>query len=133
MSGATEFSLAGRRLMIVEDEYMIAAELEDALTREGATVVGTAGSIARGLQLLDEEDPDAVVLDLNLGGEVSAPLAAVLADRNVPFVIVTGYGESWMTFSEFRHAHITEKPADGRQIARLLVNALAAPEESPAR
>jgi len=128
MSALKESSLAGHRLMIVEDEYLIAADLKEALMQEGATVVGMASSVARGLELLEETNPDAVILDLNLRGEVSAPLAAALEDRNVPFVIVTGYGDSWMTFSEFSKAHVTEKPADNSQIVRMLVDALAAPE-----
>ena len=125
MTPANDRPLSGRQLLIVEDEYLIASDLESALKREGASIVGMANSVARGLELLAEHRPDAAVLDLNLGGDVSAPLAAALAERDVPFVIVTGYGESYMTFPEFEHAHVAEKPVDYQQVVRALSDALA--------
>ena len=64
--------LAGRRILIVEDEALVAMLVEDAL--------------------LDSAAPDAAVLDLNLAGETSTPVADLLASRGVPFVVATGYG-----------------------------------------
>lgn len=122
-----EPQLAGRRILIVEDEYIIAADLEDVLAREGATVVGIASSVAHGLALVDKAHPEAAVLDLNLGGEISAPVASALAERSVPFVIVTGYGESWSRYPEFRDVPRTDKPVDPWHLIGLLSRALAAP------
>ena len=124
MSDLTPSALTGRRLLVIEDEYLIAADLKQNLEREGA-IVGIAGSVARGLELLDEIGPDAAVLDLSLGGKVSAPLAAAFTERNVPFVILTGYGESWMTFPEFHQAPVADKPVDHAVLVRLLGSALA--------
>ena len=129
MSELTPLALAGRRLLVIEDEYLIAADLKQSLEREGA-IVGIAGSVARGLELLDEIDPDAAVLDLSLGGDVSAPLAAAFTERGVPFVILTGYGESWMTFPEFHQAPVADKPVRHEVLVRLLGRALAGSAEN---
>lgn len=104
---------------------MVAADLEALLEREGASVVGMASSVAGGLKLLDATHPEAAVLDLNLAGEVSKPLAAAFAERCVPFVIVTGYGESWTRSSEFRDAPRIDKPVDHQRLVHLLGQSLA--------
>lgn len=88
--------LAGRRILVVEDEALVAMLVEDALLDAGATVVGPAATVAEALALLEREPdpPHAAVLDLNLAGETSTPVADVLAKRGVPFVVATGYGAS---------------------------------------
>ena len=84
--------LAGRRILIVEDEALVAMLVEDALLDAGAEVVGPVATVAEAMALLDTAAPDAAVLDLNLAGETSTPVADVLAARSVPFVVATGYG-----------------------------------------
>jgi CheY-like chemotaxis protein len=84
--------LAGRRILIVEDEALVAMLVEDALLDAGAEVVGPVATVAEAMSLLDTAAPDAAVLDLNLAGETSTPVADVLASRGVPFVVATGYG-----------------------------------------
>jgi CheY-like chemotaxis protein len=87
--------LTGRRVLVVEDEALVAMLVEDALLDAGATVLGPAATVAEALALLErEEPPHAAVLDLNLAGETSTPVADVLAARGVPFVVATGYGAS---------------------------------------
>jgi CheY-like chemotaxis protein len=84
--------LAGRRILIVEDEALVAMLVEDALLDAGAEVIGPVATVAEAMSLLDASAPDAAVLDLNLAGETSTPVADVLSARGVPFVVATGYG-----------------------------------------
>ncbi|MBX9701188.1 MAG: response regulator [Acetobacteraceae bacterium] len=87
--------LKGRRILVVEDEALVAMLVEDALLDAGASVLGPAATVAEALALLGREaPPDAAVLDLNLAGETSTPVADALAARGLPFVIATGYGAS---------------------------------------
>ena len=78
--------------MIVEDEALVAMLVEDALLDAGAEVIGPVATVTEALALLDSAVPDAAVLDLNLAGETSTPVADVLAQRGIPFVVATGYG-----------------------------------------
>jgi DNA-binding NtrC family response regulator len=112
-------ALAGRRVLIIEDEVLMAMELEDLLEREGAVVVGSAGSVARGRELLNDE-PEVAILDLNLAGEDSTPLAAALAQRHIPFVVVTGYDDSRVLETELAGAPRTQKPVNHATLVRLL-------------
>ncbi|MBX6742189.1 MAG: response regulator [Acetobacteraceae bacterium] len=84
--------LSGRRVLVVEDEALVAMLVEDALLDAGASVIGPAATVAEALALLEREAPEAAVLDLNLAGETSTPVADALAARGVPFVVATGYG-----------------------------------------
>lgn len=84
--------IVGKRILVVEDEFIVAAMLRDTLEDEGAVPLGPAGRVADALALVDEGNIDLVVLDWNLGGETSTPVAEALASRGVPFLISTGYG-----------------------------------------
>ena len=87
-------ALAGKRILVVEDEAMVAAMVEDMLVDLGATVVGPAGSVAKGLDLARNAVLDGAVLDVNLRGERVDAVAALLRERRVPLVFASGYGES---------------------------------------
>ena len=89
----TKPSLDGRRMLVVEDDYIIAQDMRGSLEQEGAVVVGPAGSTAGALRLI-EADPDlhAAIIDVNLNGEKSFAIAAALQRRRIPFVFTTGYG-----------------------------------------
>ncbi|WP_261404766.1 response regulator [Chenggangzhangella methanolivorans] len=89
----TNESLKGLRILLVEDEAMIAMLVEDMLLDGGAEVVGPAGGVKAALAVIAETDAiDGALLDVNLGGEQSFEVADALAARNIPFVFVTGYG-----------------------------------------
>jgi DNA-binding NtrC family response regulator len=91
MERGTGFS--GLKVLVVEDEPLIAMEVQDLLTESGCTVIGPASSVEQGMRLMKEEDVDGAVLDVNLGGEMVFPLADALAGQSIPFVYVTGYGK----------------------------------------
>jgi PAS domain S-box-containing protein len=88
-------SLRGRRILVVEDEPAIALATVNTLERLGCEVVGPVGTLQQGLAVAEAEQArlDAALLDVNLGGEVSFPIAELLAKSGVPFAHVTGYGE----------------------------------------
>ena len=79
------------RVLIVEDEAFIAMEMADALTDAGCDIVGVAASVNRALAILDDKDCEVAVLDANLDGETTAPIADSLRARNIPFLVVSGY------------------------------------------
>jgi CheY-like chemotaxis protein len=81
------------RVLVVEDEGLVAMLLEDMLDELGHRVVGPAATLERALELARQEAVDIAVLDLNLNGEDASPVAEVLAGRNIPFACATGYGE----------------------------------------
>ena len=86
--------LTGRRVLIVEDEGLLALDMEFALIDAGASVLGPVIDVAEGLALLDG-DPgriDAAILDLDLRGQPAYPIADRLVERGVPFVFNTGHG-----------------------------------------
>lgn len=88
----TDASLNGLRILLVEDEAMIAMLFEDMLADSGATVVGPASAVASALEVISREPIDGALLDVNLGGEQSFAVADALSLKNIPFVFVTGYG-----------------------------------------
>jgi ActR/RegA family two-component response regulator len=120
MSDREAERLHGMRLLIVEDEYLIAADLAVALEERGAMVLGPVGSIADALALIAAEDTlDAAVLDINLGRERAWPIADALRQRGVRFIFATGY-DPWIIPEPYREVPRCEKPVDTRVLARLL-------------
>ena len=114
--------LAGLRVLVVEDELLLAMDYEEILVDAGCTVIGPVARQAGALTLLERELPDAAVLDLNLAGERSTRLAEALTARGVPFVVVSGYGEMTAREPVLAEAPQLEKPVN----ARILVRAIAA-------
>jgi len=105
----TEASAAGLRILLVEDEAMVAMIIEDTLRDLGCEVVGPISSIERAREAAAKEEVDGAFLDVNLRGELVYPVAEALAARGVPFAFVTGYGESGID-SRFRGAPVLTKP-----------------------
>jgi DNA-binding response OmpR family regulator len=79
------------RILIVEDEYLIAMELDGTLRAAGYRVIGPASDIDAALELLKAERPDAAILDVDLGEEWVTPVAEVLHAMSVPFLLASGY------------------------------------------
>lgn len=113
-------TLTGRRLLVVEDEYLLAVDLVSALEDQGAQVIGPAPSVDAALDIIDGGEPlDGAVLDLNLQGEMAFPVADALLDREIPFVFATGYDQADIP----RRYHLTprlEKPVGLPGIVRAL-------------
>lgn len=80
------------RILVVEDDYLIAALLKDILSAAGWRVIGPVGRLAEAVETAAHQDCDAAVLDVNLAGEPIYPVAETLSRRKVPFLFLTGYG-----------------------------------------
>jgi CheY-like chemotaxis protein len=113
-------ALAGRTVLLVEDEYFAMKRLRRAFEVAGATVLGPAANVPDALTLVHEGRAiDAAVLDVNLHGEVVFPVADALAERGVPFVFATGYDPD-MIPARHAGAPLLRKPVDPAAVARVL-------------
>mgnify|MGYP002529182726 CR=1 FL=1 len=102
--------LAGKSVLIVEDEFLIAFDIADQFETAGAQVLGPFASVSAALEALDDGGlPDAAVLDVNLGDERSVRVAQRLTQDDVPFVFVTGYDSSSLA-EERKMGPILQKP-----------------------
>ncbi len=114
-------SLRGRRVLVVEDEYLLAEDLRHGLERVGAEVLGPVPSVARALTLLAAgAPPDAAILDVNLGGEMAFPVAEALQALGVPFVFATGYDVAALPRA-YAQVPRCEKPFDVESCLRALL------------
>jgi CheY-like chemotaxis protein len=116
--------LKGRRVLVVEDEMMIAMLVEDMLGELGCTVIGPAHALAPALALAcDEVEIDAALLDINLGGQPVFAIADALRARGVPMIFSTGYGESGLREID-RGAPVLQKPFRANDLEAALNTAL---------
>lgn len=114
----------GRRLLVVEDEYLIASDLASWLEEQGAEVLGPVPSVDDALALLETEaTPDAAVLDINLGDEQVFPVADALRAAAVPFVFLSGY-DARMIPDQYGDVRRCAKPLDRSRLLRALAEAL---------
>lgn len=112
--------LSGRRVLLVEDEYFIAAEMGRAFEEAGIEVLGPVGHVAEAMALIGKVSRlDGAVLDVNLHDVMVFPVADALRARGVPFVFVTGY-ESSMIPTRFQDVRRCEKPVTPDTIGRAL-------------
>lgn len=117
--------LAGRRILIVEDEYFLADDLRQILQEQHAETLGPASTIANALTLINAGGRiDCAVLDLNLHGQVAYPISAALHQRKIPFVFATGYGSAQIP-AEFAGVLRLEKPFDSSALVSALESILA--------
>lgn len=106
-----DFSLQNRTVLLVEDQLVIALDVEDMLGDLGARVL-TASSAEAALGVLSRSTPDCAVLDVTLGRGTSLPVAEELGKRGIGYVFATGYGDTTMIPERFRLAPIIHKPYD---------------------
>jgi CheY-like chemotaxis protein len=101
--------LRGKRVLVVEDELMIRMLLEDMLAELGYVVAGTAMRIGEGVDAARTKQFDIAILDINLEGQPSSPVAEVLVARGAPFFFVTGYGHRGVP-EQYRNYPMLKKP-----------------------
>jgi DNA-binding NtrC family response regulator len=111
--------LNGLRLLIAEDEFLIAIDLRAEVIALGGVVVSVAGTIAQALAAASDGTINAALLDINLNGEASFPVAHALQARHLPFAFVTGHGSAVLPES-FGMAPILRKPFSRDELAKVL-------------
>ena len=116
--------LAGTIILVVEDDPFIAMDLQDCLCGLGAEVLGPLPAVRPALEALEAVRPDLAVLDVNLRGEMSTPVANALSAAGVPFVLVTGYSRQQLD-PALRDLPILPKPVSTCQLSQLLQRLLA--------
>ena len=106
----SDHNLDERRVLVVEDEYMLAEDMRETLEAAGAIVLGPAASLEGALALLrTEATVDAATVDINLGGQASYPVADELLRRGIPFLFTTGYDPGAIPV-QYQHITRCEKP-----------------------
>ena len=117
-------NLSDLRVLVVEDEVFVAWLLEEMLTALGCIMVGPAARVEQALTMIETVVPfDVAVLDINLNGEKSYPVANALATRSIPFVFSTGYDKSSLP-DEYQNFPILQKPYTQEQLGEALMKLL---------
>ena len=115
--------LAGKRVLVIEDEPLISLDLEMTLTNAGCEIAGMAGTLEQAKELIAGTECDVALLDGNLGGESVGDLAIALTQKNTPFVFVTGYGRDSLP-QGFREAVMVAKPFTEAQLRAAIESVL---------
>jgi CheY-like chemotaxis protein len=119
MAEKVRADLTGWRVLIVEDQMIIAMEIEDVLLELGCVVVGPIGTVDAALALARKEALDAAILDVSLDDEKVFPVAEMLQARGIPFIFSTGYGEAALP-EKWRTPLRLSKPFQRDQIETLM-------------
>lgn len=122
----SEAGLEGKRVLVVEDEHLVANEVAEVLAGAGCFVVGPVPTLHQALRAVEAEELDAAVLDINLDGEFVWPAARMLKTRGIPFVFATGYSGTIEPPPELAASPWIEKPIKPQRVASALRALLAA-------
>ena len=123
---AREDPLDGRTVLVVEDQLIIALDLEALLREEGAEAVQLCGTVEDALRSIETKRPDVAILDVNLGTTTSFPVARELQRIGVPFIFATGYGKEVEFPAELRQVPLVAKPYCVRTIREALSSTVVA-------
>jgi CheY-like chemotaxis protein len=107
------------RVLIVEDEMLVAMNIEDMLLELGHEVTGIASRLEHALALAQEGAFDVAMLDVNLAGSPSFPIAEIMEKRGIPYLFATGYGVAGIEKC-YRHHPVLQKPFRAQELADLL-------------
>ena len=116
---------ASLRVLIAEDEFLVALSLEEDLRRHGCEIIGPFSKLGDARQAAEVEELDVALLDVNMNGEMAYPVADALSARGIAFIFLSGYGA--MTFPEqYRAAPRVPKPYDPSILIKEIRKLLAA-------
>ncbi|MGH6734870.1 MAG: HAMP domain-containing protein [Methyloceanibacter sp.] len=116
---STSLAMVGNRILVVEDEPLVAMNLTTSLAELGFNVVGPYSTLAKAAAAAVEMEVDAALLDVNLSGKAVYPIADILASKNVPFAFITGYGTEALP-RKYANAPVLQKPVDHETLQLLL-------------
>jgi DNA-binding response OmpR family regulator len=118
---ASEQEVRTRRILVVEDEFLLAADLKAVLTKSGFHVLGPVNSVEAALALVSQTRPDSAVLDVNLGHQKVTPLAVHLKELGVPFVLTTASDEAELKrYPVMTGVEKLDKPVDYRRLIEII-------------
>jgi DNA-binding response OmpR family regulator len=104
---------------------LLAMDLQLLLENQTCEILGPVPNVKGALEILSEQQPDAATLDFNLNGELSTPVAEMLRERAIPFVVISGYGDLIGDHPVLQGAPLVGKPYDTRELLRKLASVLA--------
>ena len=116
-------SLAGRRILVVEDEMLVLLNIEDMLADLGCESVSVAATVGQAMALIETQTFDAAMVDVNLSGANSYPVADALSERGVPFVFSTGYSRQSVK-EGYRDRPLMGKPYRSAELGEILARLL---------
>ena len=119
MASQTYRKHANFRVLIVEDEYLVAEEIANTLRESKIHVVGPIGMIHEAYEAVQDTSLDCAVMDINIGGGASFPLIDVLIQRSVPVLLMTGYDQEELPM-KYRSLPLVQKPLLRGELARAL-------------
>ena len=112
------------RILVIEDEPMLALTLEETLLDAGFEIAGVTGTLDKALALIESVGRDAAIVDANLNGISAAPVAAALTARGLPFIVMSGYS-SEQQHEVLRTAPLIQKPCRAEQVIEALQGVLS--------
>ncbi|MBB1250756.1 MULTISPECIES: response regulator [unclassified Rhizobium] len=125
--------LRGRRVMVLEDDVLIAMDMEDFLLGQGCQVVGPISNVESALEKVETGGLDGAVVDLNLRGELSVPVIEALKSRGIPVIVCSGYAELSGVRDMLADVPMVTKPCDFNALSKILADsftAAAAPQSA---
>jgi DNA-binding NtrC family response regulator len=118
-------ALSGVRVLVVEDDTLLAMDLKETLVDAGAIVVGVCQTLGEGMARANDDDFAVAVLDFSLGPDTASPLARRLVRRGLPFILYTGKSRLEPSLAEWSDRPIVQKPAPSRVLVSALRDALS--------
>jgi len=122
--------LAGRSILVVEDEMLLAMDIEELVRAAGCTVIGPVGTVSDAMRKLREVRPDGAILDVNISGEMVFPIADALHEAGIPFMIVTGYTREHVP-ERHRERPFLQKPYKAAVLVAMLGEMLGNAQRGP--
>lgn len=119
--GSGRADLAGKRILLIEDEPLVAMDLEELIRGAGCRIAATAATVAAARDAVETTPCDAALLDANLGGEAVDEIAAALTRKGIPFAFATGHGRDALP-AAFREAPLIGKPFEPEQVLAVLAD-----------
>lgn len=116
----TDLPLEAVTILFVEDEALLALDLQATLEEAGATILGPIASLSKAITAAREARYDAAILDIDLQGQSVLPAAAIIAGRGIPFLFHSAYGEDLAGAGEFADVPLCSKPTDPDELVRVL-------------
>lgn len=121
--------IEGKRVLVVEDRFLLADDLGRMLRSLGAEVVGPVSSLEEAMEIVRRETVDAALLDIDLRGSTAFAVADLLTERNVPFAFATGYDRSSLP-QQYKRLPFLAKPLSAHRLKRTLGNLLGGTQKT---